>query len=85
MTTNEEIKRIETSSDLKFPENAKVNNEKDTEKKEETGFSFKNSILGGLASGGVFFGLDKFIRWGTKVVNEEIEDEDQEIIEEDND
>ena len=86
MVTNEEIDRIESSSDLKFPDNTKVQEEPKDQEKESNGFSFKEAIFGGVASGVAFFSVSKLVNWLGDNVElqdqdedlEELEDEDQE-------
>lgn len=81
----EDIEDIESRSDLIFPNSVKETVESSTAEEstedKQDGFNFKNSLLAGLASGAVFFGVDKFIKWGSSQINEIVEDQDQEDLE----
>ena len=80
MVTNEEIDRIESSSDLKFPENTKVQEEPKDQETESKGFSFKEAIFGGVASGVAFFSVSRLVNWiGDNV---ELQNQDADLEEE---
>ena len=86
MTTKEEIQRIESRSDLKFPNSIKETSEDSTtEKKDDSKDSgkltIKKAIVGGAISGLAFFGVTKVTNFMSSKVEEfdaGEDDEDQE-------
>lgn len=76
MVTKEEANRIEKESDLTF--NAAAVKEPTESETTEPGFleKFGNVIVGGVISGGIFFGLGRFLDWFSKPTEEDEQTED---------
>ena len=73
-----EAERIEKESDLSVPVAAITKDKDKDQDKEDKGFldKFGGVIVGGLISGGIFFGLGKFLNWFSRSTEDE-QTEDQ--------